>query len=281
MDVSVVTPSLNMLRYLKCCCASVADQQDVTYEHIVMDAGSSDGSAEWLRANPAVIGVVERDKGMYDALNKGFRRATGNIVSHLNCDEQYLPGTLSFVKMYFERHPSVDVLFGDVLLVRPDGTLVAFRKSFRPIEPLLLACPLYLLTAAMFIRRRVIDAGDLFDDSYRAYGDAEYVSRLMRRGYNVRHVRRYLSTFALTGENLSLSEQASNELRRLRQLPPWWARTLRRPLWAVRLGIKLLTGAYLQDWPIVYAIYPSDDAVSRKTYMVDKASFQWPPSFSG
>src|SRR2546428_5302966 len=201
-DVSVITPSFNMLGYLRRSYASVADQVGVTHEHLVMDGGSTDGTPTWLTAHPDIARVVERDAGMYDAVNKGFRRARGELVSHLNCDEQYLPGALAFVRGYFSRHPEVDLLFGDALVIRPDGSLIAFRKGFMPLLPVILSGPLYLFTAAMFVRRRVIEAGEVYDASYRNVGDVEFVTRLLRRGYTVKHVRRYLSAFTMTGANL-------------------------------------------------------------------------------
>src|SRR5467141_315471 len=107
IDVSVVSPSLNMLSYLERCVASVADQEGVRAQHLVMDGGSRDGTVEWLAARPSLASEVRSDKGMYDAVNRGFRKARGRIIAHLNCDEQYLPGTLATVARYFDKHPDV------------------------------------------------------------------------------------------------------------------------------------------------------------------------------
>jgi len=69
-----------MLDYLKRCHASVADQEGVSLEHIVMDGCSTDGTAEWLASTPSLVGVVAPDEGMYDAINKGFRLARGDVL---------------------------------------------------------------------------------------------------------------------------------------------------------------------------------------------------------
>jgi len=275
VDVSVVTPGLNMLGYLRRCHASVVDQVGVTHEHLVIDGGSTDGTPTWLTAHPDIASVVERDAGMYDAVNKGFRRARGELVSHLNCDEQYLPGALAFVRGYFSRHPEVDLLFGDALVIRPDGSLIAFRKGFMPLLPVILSGPLYLFTAAMFVRRRVIEAGEVYDASYRNVGDVEFVTRLLRRGYTVKHVRRYLSAFTMTGANLGTYADRSLEVRRARALGPWWTRRL-RPFWRlVGWGVKLSTGAYAQGSPITYDVYATDDAQARTHFVVEHASWRW------
>lgn len=94
MLVSVVTPSFRSSQWLKLCIASVADQ-GIPVEHIVQDAGSDDGTLDWLPQDARVRAFIEKDQGMYDAINRGFRRATGDIFAWLNCDEQYLPGRWS------------------------------------------------------------------------------------------------------------------------------------------------------------------------------------------
>src|SRR6187399_1388121 len=109
MKISIVTPSFRNSNWLKLCIASVADQQGVEVEHIVQDAGSDDGTLDWLPGDSRVKAFVETDSGMYDAINRGFRRATGDILAYLNCDEQYLPGALATVRDFFEKNPDVEV----------------------------------------------------------------------------------------------------------------------------------------------------------------------------
>ena len=134
-DFSIITPSFNMLKYLKLCHASIADQMDGSLEHIVIDADSGDGTIEWLKQQKNILWISEKDKGMYDAINKGLKKARGEIVAYLNCDEQYLPGTLEFVKKYFDTHPDVDVLFGDFYVVNSDGTLESWRREEGAVAP--------------------------------------------------------------------------------------------------------------------------------------------------
>lgn len=83
MRFSVITPSFNSASWLRLCIASVADQ-GVDLQHIVQDAGSTDGTLEWLGGDARVTAFVERDQGMYDAVNRGLRRAEGDILAYLN-----------------------------------------------------------------------------------------------------------------------------------------------------------------------------------------------------
>ena len=88
LKFSIITPSYKNSDWLKLCIASVADQQGVELEHIVQDSCSDDGTQTWLPHDPRVKAYIEKDAGMYDAVNRGYRRATGDILAYLNCDEQ-------------------------------------------------------------------------------------------------------------------------------------------------------------------------------------------------
>jgi len=272
--ISVVTPSFNMLNYLRLCLASVADQAGVEYEHLIMDGGSTDGTAEWLSLRETLRCVSEKDEGMYDAVNKGFDRTRGQIASYLNCDEQYLPGTLAYVEDYFGGHPEVDMLFGSALLIRPDGSLISYRKAYRPRAVYFQTDHLYVLSCAMFLRRRILDDGFRFDTSFRANGDSDFVVRLLNAGYRAGVTSRYLSAFTMTGENLSASDTAAREAAILLGRAPAWAQKMRKLLTLARRLEKIASGAYFQNGPLEYALYiPGSD--ERRTFVVRKADFRW------
>lgn len=272
---TVVTPSYNMLPYLKRCVRSVADQQ-VSAEHIVVDGMSRDGTAEWLRTRPDVCSVIERDAGMYDAVNKGLDRARGEFVSYLNCDEQYLPGTLAIVADHFEAHPEVDVVFGDALLIDPQGNLLSYRKGYQPRWPYIAVAHLYVLSCTMFLRRRVLDAGARFDMCWKDVGDAEFVIRILRGGARAAHIPKYLSAFTMTGSNMSAGPNARAESRRLRKSCPPLVRALALPLDVMRRIEKVASGAYFQQFPLRYAVYPEADAGTRREYVARSSTFRWP-----
>ena len=80
VDFSIVTPSYNYSEYIRECLDSVRDQQGVTFEHLIYDAGSTDGTLDILAEYDHINLVVEKDKGMSDAINKGFKKAKGEWV---------------------------------------------------------------------------------------------------------------------------------------------------------------------------------------------------------
>ncbi len=267
-----------MLSYLKLAAASIADQEITKsgqVEHIVIDGGSSDDTPQWLDANPSLKSICEKDEGMYDAINKGLKIASGDILAYLNCDEQYLPGTLDFVRDYFSRHPEVDIIFGDALLTRPDGSLVAYRKGYRPRWRYILSSHLYVLSCTMFFRRKIIQEGNFFDTRYRAVGDADFVVRLLRKGYETRHIKRYFSVFTMTGDNLSTDQRAIKEQKELLTQAPFAVRKSRWILNALRLTVKLFSGAYFQSMPLKYQVYTINTPTKRTQQTVHKASPKW------
>lgn len=271
---SIITPSYNMLRFLPACCNSVADQK-VDHEHIVMDAESNDGTVEWLRNRHDVVSISEKDDGMYDAVNKGIQLARGEIISYLNCDEQYLPGALQRVAEYFRYHPEVEVLFGNVLIIQPNGGLLAYRKSFIPRWPYVWASFLYVHTSSMFIRRRVFESGIRFDKNWKAVGDADFVVRVLRRGFRARHASEYFSAFMITGSNMSDGGIAHMELRAFRKTAPLWLRysnLVTHPL--IRIE-KFLRGAYREKFPLSYSVYTTGNPGARCNFVAREASPLW------
>src|SRR5262245_52587152 len=116
MQFSIITPSFRNSQWLRLCIASISDQEGVEKEHIVQDSCSDDCTQEWLPGDKRVRAFIEKDKGMYDAVNRGFARASGEYLAYLNCDEQYLPRALKMVADFFKAHPDVDVVLPDTIV---------------------------------------------------------------------------------------------------------------------------------------------------------------------
>lgn len=273
MRFSVVTPSLGQSQWLRLAIASVADQ-GVELEHLVQDAGSKDGTLDWLQTDARVKAFVEQDAGMYDGINRGLRRASGDVLCYLNCDEQYLPGALKAVAAYFEAHPDVDVAFGYTLIVDEEGRFLCQRKTLTPLPWHTQVAHLTTLTAATFFRRRVIEGGHFFDTSFRCAGDAEWMVRLMREGVKMGIVGCNTSVFTHTGDNLSRTARMKEEIHRLAQQAPALARRLR---WLVLLhhwARRFAGGVYFQS-PFNYALYARASPDRRVEHRVARPTFWW------
>ena len=274
-DFSIVTPSLNMLDYLKRCCASVADQDDAICEHLIADGGSTDGTVEWISQNRNVKGIINKDNGMYDALNKGVKLSQGRIFAYLNCDEQYLPGTLSAVKKQFDEHPDVDAIYGDTLIVDPEGSAISYRKAYEPRLPYIWSSHLYLFSCSLFIRRSALGSETPFDGKLKDVGDMKLVIQLLKDRKKFMHCRSYLATFTMTGENMHANANAASEKRQLLMEAPFWVRALWLPLNIARLTEKFLSAAYYQKFPLEYEVYGQDFHQKRLKVRAENASSRW------
>jgi glycosyltransferase involved in cell wall biosynthesis len=273
-NFSIVTPSFRNSRWLKLCIASVADQQGVSFEHIVQDAGSDDGTLDWLPQDRRVKAFVEKDSGMYDAVNRGYRRAQGDILAYLNCDEQYLRGGLKAVREFFEKHPDVDVALAGSLVVDSNGKYVCHRHSLVP-HPSHIWYRFSVLTSSLFIRRRVIqERGILFDTRWRVTGDLHWVLALMKNKVPMAVCDQFTSAFADTGDNLSLTPEASREVAATRAMASKWVQRL-RPAWVIHHRLRRLAAGHFFLKPMSYSIYTMNSPAQRVQFDVSQPTAIW------
>jgi len=269
MQFSIVTPALRWNKWLPLCLASVADQ-DLQHEHIVQVA---DGSGLPRLNTEHARCHVETDSGMYDALNKGYRKARGEILGHLNSDEQYLPGSLRTIEHYFEAHPEIDILCGDTLVTATDGRLLAVRRSLIPTwfdENVRVR----IQTCSLFFRRKIIEDGEYLETGMPVAADIEWIRRLRRKGYKFAHLPLLTSIFTETGANLSLTPAAAKDRQVWRSRWAWWV----RPTYPAQIAfyrLRTLLAGYYQREAVQYSIYTLADVTRRKHFKFDSASFIW------
>jgi len=131
--ITVVTPSFNQAQFLSTTLRSVLGQNYPNLEYIVMDGGSTDGSAEVIRAHAGALTHWEsaRDAGQADALNRGFARATGDILCWLNSDDFHLPETLWRVAALLrERLQEPRIIYGQCLTFEDDGAKTGVAPAY-------------------------------------------------------------------------------------------------------------------------------------------------------
>jgi glycosyltransferase involved in cell wall biosynthesis len=271
---SIVTPSFRNSDWLKLCVASVADQAGVEVEHIVQDAQSDDGTQAWLAQDRRVQAYFEKDQGMYDAVNRGWRRSKGEILAYLNCDEQYLPGALGAVEEFFRRHPQTDVVFADTVVVDRQGQFICYRKCLVPWKNTMWAYN-PVISSSIFIHRRVLDQyGLFFDTQWRALGDMMWTVEMVRRRLNLKLMRRFTSSFADTGENLCLQPNSLREMQQVMAKAPAWVRRCRFPLVQLHRLRALCHGIYWEK-PFSYSIYTLASLDRRVEFHVSRPTSIW------
>jgi glycosyltransferase involved in cell wall biosynthesis len=181
--ISVVTPSFNQGRYLEDTITSVLDQNYPNLELIVCDGGSTDESIEVIRKYEKHLAwwCSEQDKGQTDAINKGLRRATGQILAYLNSDDFFLPNAFHYVAQAYQAHPEAGLYTGNGLIV--DGRKANPRLYMREIGytyDSMLRGSCYLLQPSTFINRKAWDKAGEFDDTLRFAMDLDYWLRIGR-----------------------------------------------------------------------------------------------------
>ncbi len=155
--VSIITPSYNQAKYLEQTILSVLNQDNPHIEYIVVDGASTDGSVEIIKKYADKLAHWEsvKDHGQADAINKGFARATGEIVAWLNSDDYYLPGTISAAVKVFEENPDVVLVYGNMLAVDENGqTFNTLTYKQLTLEDLL--CFQIIGQPAVFMRRTAL-----------------------------------------------------------------------------------------------------------------------------
>lgn len=129
--ITVVTPSFNQANYLESCIRSVLEQGYPNLEYIVIDGGSTDGSADIIRKYQSQLTywVSEPDKGQYHAIMKGFARSTGEIMGWINSDDMLHPKGLWRLADLFNRNPDVEFLTGRRIGFQADGSLKVYNPD--------------------------------------------------------------------------------------------------------------------------------------------------------
>jgi len=203
MDFTIITPSLNYGRFLGDCLASVAGQSGVTFEHILFDAGSTDDSASVAARFPHVRWIQEPDKGMSDAINKGFDRATGDWVIWLNADDRLKAGALAQMLAALKKSND-DVVYGDYDFIDSSGGLIRHLRvpGWSAFVHIHHHC--YVPSTAAFYRNAtVIREGHRLREDFHYVMDGEFYARLDSLGKKFGHFPINVADFRMHGANAS------------------------------------------------------------------------------
>ena len=232
MKFAIVTVSYNAAATLADTLESVARQRGVEVEHWLVDGGSRDDTATVVaRHGRHLAGFVsERDRGLYDAMNKGAARARGEVLGFLNADDWYAsPDALRWVAEAFEA--GADLVYGDLVFVTPEPPFVVkrvwsdaahaprdfFRLGWQPAHP------------TTFVRRELFHAFGGFDLRWRIGADYAFLARAMQQPrLRPRHVPRTLINMRLGGASTAgaraiwrSNRECAQALRELGHPWPW------------------------------------------------------------
>jgi glycosyltransferase len=184
MKVSIITVTYNSEKYLEDCIKSVQAQDYHDIEHIIVDGVSTDNTVNIIKRHSGDIAkwISEEDEGMYDAINKGMKMATGDVIGVLNSDDMLAStDVISKIAECFKKN-KIDTIYGDLVYVDPVDTDKVLRtwkgfsyKRFRFMLGWMPAHPTF------YIRRNLIDNLGGYESHYFTAADFEFMSRYLYR----------------------------------------------------------------------------------------------------
>jgi len=278
-SVSVIIPVYNDTeRLLRCLEALEAQTYPRNrFEVIVVDNGSDVPVADTLNRHAGcAILVTEPRPGGFVARNAGIERASGEILAYINCDEQYLPGALRQVADFFTRHPAVDVLFANTVIVNSRGEYLCHREPLVPAQfHIWVSGNLPVLTCATFFRRRIIQERHLFFDPHlKDVGDVTWVMRLLEARLQMAVFPEFTSVFTETGANMNLLPNARREKERLYASAPAWVRA-GRPLWLAHHRLRRLLAGHYRTRPFSFSLFTESSPDRRVTHHISRPTYRW------
>jgi GT2 family glycosyltransferase len=221
--ISIVTISMNQGRFLPAAVSSVLSQRDVDLEYVIVDAGSTDGSREYLAtlSDPRVRLVLEPDRGPADGLNKGVRSTTGAVVGYLNADDLYLADTLRRVDELLRSKPWVDILYADGWIIDGEDRVCRHYESTAWGMRQYFYGGVNVLQQSTFFRRDAFDRTAGFNPRNATCWDGELLVDLALVGAQFEHVCADWSAFRLHAGGISgshrLEEQYLDDVLRVRE----------------------------------------------------------------
>jgi glycosyltransferase involved in cell wall biosynthesis len=129
--VSIVTPSFNQGQFLKHTIESVLSQSYSNIEYLIIDGGSTDSSVDIIKCYESKLSfwVSEKDKGQADAINKGWKKASGEILAYINSDDMLVPGAIEKAVSIFQESENIGIVYGDCTEIDENNAAIGMYKS--------------------------------------------------------------------------------------------------------------------------------------------------------
>lgn len=231
--ISIVTPVWNGERHIRSTLQSLYSQVGLT-EHLIMDAMSTDATASIIAelSQPYTRHVREKDKGLYDAMNKGIQRATGDVVGIINADDQLTPGALREVARIFT-DPTVDYIFSEAIFIDDEDRVIGRGVPLQtseaaPVWPMGFDWRFYTpyTHPTLFVRKRVYEQHGVFDLRYRLAADHDLMARFISLGLNGVQAAQPLARFRLGGLSSGVASifKENEEIAVKYGMPAWLAK---------------------------------------------------------
>jgi glycosyltransferase involved in cell wall biosynthesis len=188
---SIITPSYNQGEYIEETIQSVLSQNYPNLEYIIVDGNSTDNSVDNIKKYEAFLSwwVSEKDGGQAQAINKGLKKSTGEIIAWINSDDRYTPYAFSAVRDFFQQNPEVDMVYGDAEIIDSTGNFIMHRKelAFDKTMARLIGFGILIPQPATFWRRNIFETVGYLNENLHYALDSDYWSRIAEK-HEIRHI---------------------------------------------------------------------------------------------
>jgi glycosyltransferase involved in cell wall biosynthesis len=214
MKISIITPTLNHAKYIEDTILSVKNQDYSDFEHIIIDGGSTDSTLDILKKYPHLIWISEKDTGQSNAINKGFKMASGDILAWINSDDYYEKNIFSQIVDFFENNKECYFLYGDQIIIDENKNVLGFRSGEDLSLQNLLKNPDIVRQPVCFWRKEVINTIGYLNESLHLVMDYDLFLRIAKK-YDFYHIDNFFCYFRdFKGtKSRKLAKQQVNELR--------------------------------------------------------------------
>lgn len=196
--ISIITPSFNQVKFLERTIQSVLNQNYKNLEYIIIDGGSTDGSVELIQKYQSSISywVSEKDGGQSEAINKGLRLATGDLVGWQNSDDIYFPSAFDEIARIFCKSKGVDLFIGNMSLIDEEDRIIEDLKYVKPTYRSILAEGMVLTNQSAFWVRDIHNKIGYLNETLHYGFDYDWFLRILNIGKGA-HVNKTLGGLRL------------------------------------------------------------------------------------
>ena len=216
--VSIVTPSYNQGQFIEETIRSVLLQGYPNLEYVIIDGGSTDNTVDVIKKYERFLSfwVSERDGGQAQAINKGWKRARGEIFAWLNSDDLYLPGSIAKAVSYLTKNQQVGLVYGEGYHIAENGRIIE-RYPTEPFDAKRLGDTCYICQPTAFVRRSVVEDTGSLNESLRFCLDYDFWIRISKR-HHIGYLSEYLAKSRLHDQCKTLKEAVARSRESLEML---------------------------------------------------------------
>lgn len=207
LKVSIITVCYNAEEYIENAIQSVLNQTHKDIEYIIIDGKSTDRTLEIVGKYKDRIHAIisEKDNGVYNAMNKGIRNSTGDILYFLNSDDYFFDNvTVETIVKEFVEDNSSDLIYGRVKVInipaqiQSQGNNFSINLGFNSKRELIQN---HVCHQCIFVKKEVFNKFGLFNEKYKIFADFDWILRIYSRGVKIKFINRYVTFYNYQGLN--------------------------------------------------------------------------------